>query len=141
MTTEQKATITKEDASKMGLPTSLEDIFSFGEEGKTIADIINIILGGNEKDDVSIIQRTDLDRHEVYVLSECLRLAKFGLTFDDESNAIRSDWAIPELYYEVKMVLRAKTSLNGKALDKAVESLQSIKIKMETEKQTKLSET
>jgi hypothetical protein len=136
----QKATITSEDADKLGLPTSLDDIFAFGEEGKTIADVISMIIGGDKKDDLSIIQRTNLSKSEASIVADTLVLARFGLILDnDDLNNPPKEWAMPWLRDDVVFTLRGRTSVDFNSIEKAVEALQSIKLKVESQKQTTLN--
>ncbi len=139
MTEPIKSTITENEAMKMGIPTSLEDIFSFGDEGKTVADIISFILGGDKKDDLSVIQRTNLSRKECSVVADTLILARFGLILNDD-DLKKPNWAMPWLRDDVILTLRARTSVDFHSVIKAVEALQSIKIKTEIQKQTMLSQ-
>lgn len=134
MSQDQKQITNAEDASKQGIPTSLDDIFSFGEENATIADVIKLLVGGESKDELAIIQRTNITRKESSVISEALVIAKYGLILDDEDMKPRSDWEIPILRDLVKNILRSRTSLDGKSIDKVVEAIQNIKMRTEVQK-------
>ena len=133
--------ISKDDAQKMGIPTSLEDIFSFGEEGKNIADDISLILGGENNDDFKQINRTNLTKAETASTPKAIILAKYGIT---EILGIKNDdpdhWELPWLKKDIIYHLRANTSLDSNSIEKAVEALQSFKIKTEVQKETKLSQ-
>ena len=134
MSQDQKQITTAEDATKQGIPTSLDDIFSFGEENATMADVFKMIIGGEQKDELSILQRTNLTRKDASIIAEGLVIAKYGLILDDEDMKPRSDWEIPILRDEIKYILRARTSIDGKSLDRLVDALQSIKLKTEVQK-------
>lgn len=132
--------ISKDDASKMGIPTSLEDIFSFGEEGKTIADDIGLILGGDSQDEFKVIQRSNLTKAETASTPKAIILAKYGIT-DILGIPIADDhWELSWLKKDIILHLRANTSLDSNSIEKAVEALQSFKIKTEVQKETKLSQ-
>lgn len=136
----KKSIITEEDAMKMGIPTSLEDIFSFGEEGKTIADIISMIMGGDKKDELNILQRTNLTKRESSIVADTLVLAKYGLIIDDSDLQNKTGWDMPWLMEDIVLTLRGRTSVDFKSLNLAVEALQSIKLKTEVQKQTMMSQ-
>ena len=140
---EPKKQITSDDADKLGLPTSLEDIFSFGEEGKSIADIVGLLGGADKKDDLAIGQRTNItDTEEASVIAEALFVAKYPLVLtDDWKRRLKNgEWFIPELKDEIVSLLRIRTSIGGKSIDKVVEALQSIKIKVESQKTQQLNQ-
>lgn len=130
--------LSTDDAQKLGIPTSLEDIFSFGEEGKTIADDIGLILGADQKDEFAIIQRTNLTKMETAKTPKVITLAKFGITEILGIQVPPGHWELAWLKEDVKLHLRGCTSLNFHSIEKAVEALQSFKIKTEVQKETKL---
>ena len=142
-TTTTTRMISTDDAAKLGIPTSLEDIFSFGEEGSTIADDIKLILGGDYQDAFKQINRTNLTKAETAATPKAIVLAKDGIlrilgmdnVADDPSH-----WELPWLKQDIILHLRANTSLDSNSIDKAVEALQSFKIKTEVQKETKLSQ-
>lgn len=138
MTTEEKKQLTQEDAAKMGIPTSLEDIFSFGEEGKTIADDIGLILGADQKDEFAVIQRTNLTKLESAKVPQVITLAKYGINQILGIETPTGQWELPWLKEDIKMHLRGNTSVDFHSIEKAVEALQSFKIKTEVQKETKL---
>jgi hypothetical protein len=133
-------TLSTDDAQKLGIPTSLEDIFNFGEEGVAIATVIDRIIGGDQRDDFSIIQRTNLSKRETASTPKAITLAKYGITDILGIQLNPGDWEMPWLKEDIKLHLRACTSLDFHSIEKAVEALQSFKIKTEVQKETKLSQ-
>ena len=142
-TTTTTRMISTDDAAKLGIPTSLEDIFSFGEEGKTIADDIGLILGADYQDEFKQINRTNLTKAETAATPKAITLGKDGilriLGMDDIANDSQH-WELPWLKKDIILHLRANTSLDSNSIEKAVEALQSFKIKTEVQKETKLSQ-
>ena len=132
--------ISTDDAQKLGIPTSLEDIFNFGEEGKTIADDIAFILGGDSQDDFKVIQRTNVTKLEAAATPKAITLAKYGITQILHLKTPEDHWELPWLKKDIILHLRACTSIDSNSIEKAVEALQSFKIKTEVQKETKLSQ-
>ena len=139
-TSKQRIISTTEDAQKLGIPTSLEDIFNFGEEGVQVATVIDRIIGGDQRDDFSIIQRTNLNKAETSETPRAIILAKYGINDILGIDTPPDHWELPWLKNDIKYHLRACTSLDFHSIEKAVEALQSFKIKTEVQKETKLSQ-
>jgi len=132
--------VSTEDAQKLGIPTSLEDIFNFGEEGVAIATVIDRIIGGDQRDYFSVIQRTNLTKRETAMVPKAITLARYGVTDILGIKTNPGEYELPWLKEDIALHLRACTSVDFHSIEKAVEALQSFKIKTEVSKETKLSQ-
>ena len=137
---EQEGTISKEDMAKLEalqkVPTKEDDIYTMiGNEGKGMFDVVSMFLGGEMKDEMSIIGRTNLSVKETTIIARGLILAKYGMAgfFGFEKLKPTEDWAMPIIKDYIKWVLRGRPSIDGKSIETAKEALQAIKIKLDTQ--------
>lgn len=140
MSQQQDGTISQEDMDKLKelavVPTQEDDIYTMiGNEGKGMFDVISMFLGGEMKDEMSIIGRTNMTSKETTVIARGLILAKFGMQgfLGLENLEPTKEWAIPILKDYIKWVLRGRPSIDGKSIETAKEALQAIKIKLDTQ--------
>lgn len=133
-------TISPEDEAKLkalqSIPTAEDDIYTMiGNEGKGMFDVVSMFLGGEMKDDMSIIGRTNLTAEETRTIARGLILAKQGMAgfLGYPIQEPTQEWAIPILKDYIKWVLRGRPSIDGKSIETAKEALQAIKIKLDTQ--------
>lgn len=143
-TTEKTEIISKEEMDKLNtlkanIPTDLDSIFSFGTEGKTLFDVVYALLG-ESKGELVILERTNFfSAGELLTVVEGLWIAKYGLMSDGqyltyEGQVPTADyWAIPELKDFIIMICKGRPSVDGKSRIQAIEALQQIKLKLETQ--------
>lgn len=99
-----KATI---DRMKENIPTALETIFDLPEgEGKNIYDLFTIVLGAQNKDIYSVLERTDLTEEEIPIFCDLIQQAEHGIGMDG------LDFPIPLVGERVVRELRARRSKN-----------------------------
>lgn len=138
MTEEIKAEVSPEDAKKLeemkSIPTLGDEIFSMSTEGRTLFDVVAMFMGGETREILSILERTNLSRQDVGDVAELLTVAKYGLDVDGslhEKPITEVGWAIPKLRDMVIFILRGRVSLDGKSREQAVEALRQIKMRLE----------
>lgn len=97
-----KATI---EALKKDVPSALETIFDLPEgEGKNIYDLFTIILGAQNKDMMSVIERTELTEEEIGIMCDLYIQAEHGIGLDG------LDFPQPIVGERLVMELRARRS-------------------------------
>ncbi|SRR6266568_2495944 len=137
---EISGSISPEDEAKLkalsGVPTQEDDIYTMiGNEGKGMFDVVSMFLGGEMKDDLSVIGRTNLTSQETTTIARGLILAKQGMEgfLGYPPNEQSQEWAIPIIKDYIKWILRGRPSIDGKSIETAKEALQAIKIKLDTQ--------
>ena len=101
-----------------------------GNEGKTPSDILSLLLGGDYKDMLSVIMRTNFTAEECMVVVRNLRRAKFGLglLIKDETD---KRWAMPWLKQAIADLAMTRMSTDFHSVNKTVDALQSMRTKQE----------
>ncbi len=91
-------------------------------------------------EDFKVIQRTNVTKLEAAATPKAITLAKYGITQILHLKTPEDHWELPWLKKDIILHLRACTSIDSNSIEKAVEALQSFKIKTEVQKETKLSQ-
>ncbi len=135
---ETKAQVSEQDAKKLeelkDIPTMSDDIFTMSTEGRTLFDVVAMFMGGESKDSLSIIERTNFTREDVNDISELLVTAKYGLWIGEPKNHPDKDgWASPKLFNLCVYIMRGRVSMDGKSREQAKEALQQIKLRLEAQ--------
>lgn len=95
------------DEMKKNVPSALEAIFDLPEgEGKNIYDLFTIILGAQNKDIYSVIERTELTEQEIPIFCDLIQQAEHGIGLDG------LDFPMPHVGERVVSELRARRSKN-----------------------------
>jgi hypothetical protein len=105
-------------------------MFDVGTEGSTPSDVVMKLLGGDYKDILSVIMRTNFATEECMVIVRILRRAKFGLglLIKDVEDA---KWAMPWLKQAVVDLAMTRMSDGFHSVNKAVDALSSMRAKSE----------
>jgi len=61
-----------------GVPTTLEGLFSTGEE-KSAHEVLGLLVDSHIKEAEAILGRTNLQRHEILVIARALHVARHGI--------------------------------------------------------------
>lgn len=104
-----KGIFTKEQINtmKQNVPSVLETIFDLPEgEGKNIYDLFTIILGAQNKDIYSVIERTELTEEEIPIFCDLVQQAEHGIGLDG------LDFPMPNVGARLILELRARRSKN-----------------------------
>lgn len=104
-----KKAFSKETVEQMkkDIPSALETIFDLPEgEGKNIYDLFTIILGAQNKDVMSVIERTELTEEEIPIMCDLYIQAEHGIGLDG------LDFPQPLVGERLVMELRARRSKN-----------------------------
>lgn len=112
------------------IPTDGPPMWEAGNEGKTPSDILSLLLGGDYKDVLSVIMRTNFEREECMVLVRCLRRAKFGLGLIIKSEEDKR-WAMPWLKQAIIHLSMTRMSDGFHSVDSVVDALKTMKPKTE----------
>lgn len=104
-----KKAFSKETVEQMkkDIPSALETIFDLPEgEGKNIYDLFTIILGAQNKDIMSVIERTELTEEEIPIMCDLYIQSEHGIGLDG------LDFPQPLVGERLVMELRARRSKN-----------------------------
>lgn len=112
------------------IPTDGPQMWSAGNEGKTPSDILNLLLGGDYTEIISVIMRTNFSKEECTVIMRVLHRAKFGLGLIIKE-ASDKRWAMPWLRDAVVHLAMTRMSTDFHSVNKVVEAIQSMKSKSE----------
>jgi len=112
------------------VPTDGPPMWEAGNEGKTPSDILSLLLGGDYKDILSVIMRTNFEAEECMVIVRCLRRAKFGLglVIKDETD---KRWAMPWLKKAIVDLAMTRMSTKFHSVDTVAEALRYMRPKQE----------
>jgi len=112
------------------IPTDGPPMWEAGNEGKTPSDILSLLLGGDYKDTISVIMRTNFTADECMVIVRNLRRAKFGLglIIKDEND---KRWAMPWLHLAIVNLAMTRMSTGFHSVDSVVDALKTMKPKTE----------
>ena len=92
---------------KQNIPSALETIFDLPEgEGKNIYDLFTIVLGAQNKDIYSVIERTELTEEEIPIFCDLAQQAEHGIGLEG------LDFPMPNTGARLVMELRARRSKN-----------------------------
>ena len=94
---------------KRAVPADDQSIFSnFGDEStSSVASVVGLMVGAQDKTPYGILERTNLDRKEVNILVDMLRLAEHGIGGE------ALDIPIPYIAKQVFNYCKAKISIVG----------------------------
>lgn len=112
------------------VPTDGPPMWEPGIEGATPSDVVMKLLGGDYKDILSVIMRTNFEKEECMVIVRTLRRAKFGLGLVIK-DATDKNWAMPWLKQAVVDLAMTRMSVDFHSVNKAVDALSSMKNKSE----------
>lgn len=101
-----------------------------GNEGKTPSDILSLLLGGDYKEIISVIMRTNFTAEECMIIVRVLHRAKFGLGLIIKEETDKR-WAMPWLREAVVHLAMARMSTGFHSVDSVVESLKTMRPKQE----------
>lgn len=117
----------KLEEMQKNIPSSLEDVFQMSTEGRTLFDTIAMLLGGDTKETISILERSNLRMDECTTIADALVLAKWGLNCDGTFTPAPDEWAIPRLRDKVIFILKGRPSINGNSRSEAVGALNGVR--------------
>jgi hypothetical protein len=117
------------------VPTEGPNQWEVGNEGKTPSDVVSMLLGGDYKEIISVIMRTNFDKEECMVIVRTLHRAKYGLGLIIKEGM--KEWAMPWLRDAVVHLAMTRMSTDFHSVNKAVDALSSMRSK--TEQQIKMS--
>jgi hypothetical protein len=117
------------------VPTEGPNQWEVGNEGKTPADVVSMLLGGDYKEIISVIMRTNFEKEECMVIVRTLKRAKYGLGLIIKEGD--KEWAMPWLRDAVVHLAMSRMSTDFHSVNKAVDALSSMRNK--TEQQIKMS--
>lgn len=112
------------------IPTDGPQMWSAGNEGKTPSDILNLLLGGDYNNILSVIMRTNFSKEECMIVVRVLRRAKFGLGLLIKE-AKDERWAMPWLRDAVIYLAMTRMSTDFHSVNTVKEALQSMRTKQE----------
>lgn len=112
------------------VPTDGPPMWEAGNEGKTPSDILSLLLGGDYKETLSVIMRTNFTAEECMIVVRTLHRAKFGLGLLIKEETDKR-WAMPWLRDAVVHLAMARMSTDFHSVNKAVDALQSMRTKQE----------
>ncbi len=92
-----------------GVPTTLEGLFSTGEE-KSAHEVLGLLVDSHIKEAEAILGRTNLQRHEILVIARALHVARHGIGGPPGSPFDRPK---PWVSQFVLDILRALPSIDG----------------------------
>ncbi len=101
-----------------------------GNEGKTPSDILSLLLGGDYKDILAVIMRTNFQDEECMVVVRNLRRAKFGLGLIIKSEEDKR-WAMPWLKQAIIHLSMTRMSTGFHSIDSVVDALKTMRPKTE----------
>jgi len=116
-----------------GVPTTLEGLFSTGEE-KSAHEVLGLLVDSHIKEAEAILGRTNLQRHEILVISRALHHARHGIGGPPGSPFDRPK---PWLSQFVLDILRALPSIEGMSRRQFVEAWQSAQERLRREQEAK----
>lgn len=116
-----------------GVPTTLEGLFSTGEE-KSAHEVLGLLVDSHIKEAEAILGRTNLQRHEVLVISRALHVARHGIGGPPGSPFDRPK---PWVSQFVLDILRALPSIGGASRKEFVEAWQSAQERLRREQESK----
>lgn len=116
-----------------GVPTSLEGLFSTGEE-KSAHEMLGILVDAHIKEAESILGRTNLEPHYVQVVARALHVARHGIGGPPGSYFDRPK---PWVSQFVLDVLRALPSVGGQSRRQFVEAWQSAQERIRRDQESK----
>lgn len=112
------------------IPTDGPSMWEAGNEGKTPSDILSLLLGGDYKEIISVIMRTNFDKEECMIIVRCLRRAKFGLGLVIKEETDKK-WAMPWLKTAIVHLAMTRMSTDFHSVNKTVDALSAMKPKSE----------
>jgi len=101
-----------------------------GNEGKTPSDILSLLLGGDYKDIISVIMRTNFTAEECMVIVRTLSRAKFGLHLIIKNEKDKG-WAMPWLRDAVVHLAMTRMSTGFHSINSVVDALKTMRPKTE----------
>jgi hypothetical protein len=116
-----------------GVPTTLEGLFSTGEE-KSAHEVLGLLVDSHIKEAEAILGRTNLQRHEILVISRALHVARHGIGGPPGSPFDRPK---PWVSQFVLDILRALPSIDGASRKQFVEAWQSAQERLRREQESK----
>jgi hypothetical protein len=116
-----------------GVPTTLEGLFSTGEE-KSAHEVLGLLVDSHIKEAEAILGRTNLQRHEILVISRALHVARHGIGGPPGSPFDRPK---PWVSQFVLDILRALPSIDGASRRQFVEAWQSAQERLRREQESK----
>jgi len=116
-----------------GVPTTLEGLFSTGEE-KSAHEVLGLLVDSHIKEAEAILGRTNLQRHEILVISRALHVARHGIGGPPGSPFDRPK---PWVSQFVLDILRALPSIDGASRKQFVEAWQSAQERLRREQEAK----
>ncbi len=112
------------------IPTDGPPMWEAGNEGKTPSDILSLLLGGDYKDILAVIMRTNFQDEECMVVVRNLRRAKFGLGLIIKSEEDKR-WAMPWLKQAIIHLSMTRMSTGFHSIDSVVDALKAMRPKTE----------
>ncbi len=112
------------------IPTDGPPMWEAGNEGKTPSDILSLLLGGDYKDVLAVIMRTNFDGDECMIVVRNLRRAKFGLGLIIKSEEDKR-WAMPWLKQAIIHLAMTRMSTGFHSIDSVVDALKTMRPKTE----------
>lgn len=112
------------------IPTDGPPMWEAGNEGKTPSDILSLLLGGDYKEIISVIMRTNFTEEECMIIVRTLHRAKFGLGLIIKGEEDKK-WAMPWLREAVVHLAMARMSTKFHSVDSVVESLKTMRPRTE----------
>ena len=112
-------------------PPEGPQMWETGDQGKTPSDILSLLLGGDYKEIISVIMRTNFEKEECMIIVRTLRRAKFGLGLLIKEEKDKR-WAMPWLRDAVVHLAMTRMSTDFHSVNKAVDALQAMKPKTTT---------
>ncbi len=116
-----------------GVPTTLEGLFSTGEE-KSAHEVLGLLVDSHIKEAEAILGRTNLQRHEILVIARALHVARHGIGGPPGSPFDRPK---PWVSQFVLDILRALPSIDGASRKQFVEAWQSAQERLRREQESK----
>jgi hypothetical protein len=101
-----------------------------GNEGKTPSDILSLLLGGDYKDVLAVIMRTNFEAEECMIIVRCLHRAKFGLGLVIKTEEDKR-WAMPWLKQAIINLAMTRMSTKFHSVDTVAEALRYMRPKQE----------
>lgn len=94
---------------KRTVPTTESGLFSgFGEETSTVPQVLGGMLGMQNKDVYSIVERTNLPEDEISIVRDLIRMAEHGI-----GSPVALDRPIPYIAQQVVHYLRLRVSVSN----------------------------
>jgi len=112
------------------IPTDGPPMWEAGNEGKTPSDILSLLLGGDYKDIIAVVMRTNFTAEECMVIVRTLNRAKFGLHLIIKDSSDKK-WAMPWLRDAVVHLAMTRMSTNFHSIDSVVDALKTMRPKTE----------